>query len=336
MTQKIIKMLFGSHLYGTNTPSSDMDYKGVYLPTKEQILLGKFTKSISDNTKQGSDVKNTKDDVDTEMYSLHYFIELACAGDIVALDMLHAPISFWTISIDEDGVPSLYHPIWIELIELREKFYTKNLKAFVEYARKQASKYGVKGSRLKDAARVLEFLEYTAVEGAMADMSFRLKDVWDNLPEGEHIRKIPASPESNNIRMYEVCNRQMQETVTLGYAMKMIDAFYQTYGARAKLAAENKGIDWKAVSHAFRAAYEVKQLLTEGTITFPLREAKFLIQIKTGQLLYNNVAPMLDDLITEVEEISAKSLLPETVDRQYWEDFVLYAIQTYVFGDFTL
>jgi len=330
MTQ-IIKMLFGSHLYGTNTPSSDMDYKGVYLPTKKQIILGTFKKSISENTKQGSDTKNTKDDIDTEMYSLHYFIDLACAGETVALDMLHAPMEFWTLSTDEDGKPCTYHPIWMEIIDQRNMFYTKNLKAFVEYARRQASKYGVKGSRLNDAFRVLEFLGEAGVEGAMADTSYRLRDVWDQLPVGEHIRKIPATPESNDLRMYEVCNRQMQETVTLGYAIKMVGNFYEAYGSRAKMAAENKGVDWKAVSHAFRAAYEVKQLLTEGTITFPLREAEFLKQIKTGQLDYMSVvAPALNDLITEVEEISAKSLLPETVDRQYWQDFLVYAIETYV------
>ena len=30
--QTIMKSLYGSHLYGTNTADSDLDYKGVFLP----------------------------------------------------------------------------------------------------------------------------------------------------------------------------------------------------------------------------------------------------------------------------------------------------------------
>jgi predicted nucleotidyltransferase len=35
----IVEMRFGSHLYGTATPLSDLDYKGVYLPDGRDILL---------------------------------------------------------------------------------------------------------------------------------------------------------------------------------------------------------------------------------------------------------------------------------------------------------
>lgn len=36
---KILEMKFGSHLYGTNTPNSDLDYKAIYLPTAREIIL---------------------------------------------------------------------------------------------------------------------------------------------------------------------------------------------------------------------------------------------------------------------------------------------------------
>jgi predicted nucleotidyltransferase len=32
----IVKTIFGSRLYGTNNEESDLDYKGIYLPTKEE------------------------------------------------------------------------------------------------------------------------------------------------------------------------------------------------------------------------------------------------------------------------------------------------------------
>jgi predicted nucleotidyltransferase len=37
--RQIVRVQHGSHLYGTNTPSSDMDYKGVHIPNGRAIIL---------------------------------------------------------------------------------------------------------------------------------------------------------------------------------------------------------------------------------------------------------------------------------------------------------
>ena len=73
--QLIVKMKFGSHLYGTATEDSDLDYKGVFIPSLRQLLLNRVPKSINEST--GNDIsKNTKYDIDYDLYSLHYFIML--------------------------------------------------------------------------------------------------------------------------------------------------------------------------------------------------------------------------------------------------------------------
>lgn len=310
----IVKMKFGSHLYGTATPESDTDFKGVFLPSKEEILLGRIPKSISLSTKKG-DLKNTSQDVDTELYSLHYFIKLACDGETAAMDMLHAPESMLLATSD----------IWKAVIIRRHRFYTKNLKAFVGYARKQASKYGVRGSRLNDASRVIEF--FTGLHSS----ALTLSEVWDALPSGEHIFKYPARPEHNNKRLYEVCGRKIPESAQVSYANSIVYKFYSNYGERAVLAAKNEGIDWKAVSHAFRAAFQVKEILTEEKITFPLKEAEYLLAVKQGKLDYlTEVAPRLDELMAEVEKLSEKSLLPMEVDRGYWDTFIYSVCHAYL------
>jgi len=48
----VVHMIFGSHLYGTNTPDSDTDYKGIFLPSREQVFLGKIPKSYSTSPKK--------------------------------------------------------------------------------------------------------------------------------------------------------------------------------------------------------------------------------------------------------------------------------------------
>ena len=305
----IVKLKFGSHLYGTNTPESDIDYKGVFLPTIDEIFLNRIPKSINTNSKKsGATSKNTKDDIDCEIYSLHYFIQLACEGQTVALDMLHAPDNMILETSD----------IWEEIVKNRSRFYTKNLKAFIGYARKQAAKYGIKGSRLNAAKEMMDLLASTSEEK-------RVADVWDKLPLGEHIHIIEPNP--HNIEQVQVCGRIIQATSRVKYALEIVKTFYDNYGARAEKAAKNEGIDWKAVSHAIRAAYQLKEILEDGTITFPLKEADYVKQVKTGELDYQtDVAVRLESLMDEVESLSLKSDLPEKVDRKFWDEFIINVI----------
>ena len=131
----ITEMVFGSHLYGLETPTSDKDYKGIFLPHPRDILLGKAPKTIDTSTGDKSS-KNTVDDVDRQLYSLTKFISLACDGDTVALDMLHA----------SDDKLIANSEIWQYIRANRWRFYTTELTGLFGYVRKQAAKYGVKGS----------------------------------------------------------------------------------------------------------------------------------------------------------------------------------------------
>lgn len=301
----IVKMVFGSHLYGTATPNSDRDYKGVYLPTAREILLGRIPKSYNESTGDQHS-KNTSSDVDCEIYSLHYFLQLAVQGETAALDMLHAPVSLLEQSSD----------IWAELVAQRHRFYTRNLRAFVGYARRQASKYGIKGSRLSDAKRVLAFFQ-------QHEPGMKLLELWDSLPEGEHIHKLPSSDPRHPHRLYQVCGRKLIDTARLAQHIETISKFVEAYGARAKLAEANEGIDWKAVSHAFRAGYQVYRILRDGTFSYPLPEASFLMRVKQGEIPYREVGPALDRLIEACEELAVKSDLPEKCARNWWDDWLV-------------
>lgn len=313
----IVKMEFGSHLYGTVTEDSDQDYKGVFLPTKEQVFLGRIPKSCNETTKKGNIDKNLPTDIDTEIYSLHYFIELACQGQTVALDMLHAPDSM----ILESSI------IWNMITTNKEKFYTKDLKAFVGYARRQAAKYGIKGSRLNAARDVVAFLK-SAEEGS------KLSELWDFLPKGEHIHFLEKKKEANDLRTYQVVGKRFQETARVGYVLPILERFYNEYGKRAQQAAQNFGIDWKAISHAFRAAYQTREILTQQTITFPLKDAPFLKQVKKGELDYlTQVVPVLEELMDEVEQLSEVSTLPQKVNRKYWDKFIIDTLENEAFLD---
>lgn len=308
----VVKMKFGAHLYGLADAGSDLDYKGVFMPSRQEILLGRIPKSRHFTTGDHL-TKNSPGDMDVEIYSLHHFIDLACQCQIVAMDMLHAPDAFLEVS----SVP------WTALVKQRHRFYTKDLRVFAEYARRQTAKYGIKGSRLDAVAKVLTLLRRQRPDA-------RLTTVWNDLPREEHCSELPPAP--NGILQYQVCGKILQASVRIGQVISILEKFYDAYGERAKRAAENRDIDWKAVSHAVRAAVQTREILTIGTIRYPLKEAPLLKQIKAGQLDFTTeAAPLLASLIDEVEAMIDTCDLPAHADRDYWDDFLCDTLERHRF-----
>ena len=310
--EKIVLMKFGSHLYGTNSEMSDQDFKGIFLPSREDAFLGNIPKSHNNAKKKAENQKNTAEDIDIESYSLQYFIKLACEGQTVAIDMLHAP----------DNMILETSNIWTKIVKNRDKFYTKNLKAFVSYSRKQAARYGIKGSRLNSAKKFVSFL-------AGHPYKDQLSTIWGLLSTGDHCYHIGMN--KNGIEQYQICGKIFQSTAGIGYVCEIMKRFIEVYGKRAREAAMNKNIDFKAISHALRAAYQVRELLTTNTIVFPLKQAEFLKKIKLGELDYmTEVAPKLEALMAEVEMLSHNSTLPEKVDKKFWNGFIIAAMEGWI------
>ena len=305
----IVRMIFGSHLYGTNTENSDTDYKGVFLPTARDCYLGKIPKAVSDRTNKER-AKNSAADVDEEIYSLQHFIKMACSGEMVAMDMLHAPEEALLETSD----------LWRRIVAERKRFYTKDMRAFVGYARKQAAKYGIRGSRLDTLDQVIDVLKTYHPEERLRTAR-RLDGV-----VAEHYRRSQRVLGKRIITSYEICGKQYEDTVKVGYALDSIQQYRDSFGHRAEAANENQGIDWKAVSHAVRAGLQIKEMYQDGTVTFPLKERELVLAIKQGKMDFTaEVSPLLDTIMKEVEALAITSTLPEAVDIGFWEDFITEA-----------
>jgi len=159
----------------------------------------------------------------------------------------------------------------------------------------------------------------------------RLIDVWDKLPNLEHTRKYVD--DKTGLKTYEVCGKKLQETAKVEYVIPILEKYYSEYGGRAILAAKNMGIDFKAVSHAIRAAMQIREIFLYNDIKFPLKEAEFLREVKSGKLDYNTVvAPRLENLMDEIEELSGKSTLPNKPDYRFWEEWLCFVLEDNLFG----
>lgn len=93
----------GSHAYGTNLPTSDTDYAGVFVQDMDSILGMSYVEQINDD-------KN-----DIVIYELRRFLELLAKNNPTILELLNTP---------EDCV--IYkHPAFDVVFENRDKFLTK-------------------------------------------------------------------------------------------------------------------------------------------------------------------------------------------------------------------
>jgi hypothetical protein len=317
----IVKMRVGSHLYGTSTPASDVDYKGVYIPDAEQILLQRVKDSMPDpqgkpRVKEFGE-KNKAGDVDSEFYSLQRFLSLVAEGQTIGIDMIFAP--------KEAVVES--SPLWDYIVEHRDRLLNKDSAAFVGYCNSQAAKYSVKGERLAAARAAMElFREEWNNRGSQAKVQEvdreRLEALcteheWCNLLE------LPMGRDQKLGWFFEVCGRKISLTTSVKVAFETCERIVNNYGKRAQIAEENTGVDWKALSHAVRVATEAIELMRTGKVTFPLPNREHVLAIKTGQIPYEEVTQEIESLRKEVEKATLESILPEEPDYEFINGLVL-------------
>lgn len=307
----LFETVFGSHIYGTNTPNSDMDYKGIFMQDVKEIIFGKKRDSEVSCTKvkKGLGVRNSKDDIDREFKELRKFIFDALDGQTYAVDLLYSPRKLWTQT----------SPEWEYIVEHRDKFLSKKVNAFIGYCNQQASKYGLKGTRLGTVDQAIKILRTYLPTS-------RLEDNPD-LPESEFLKYQIYVHNRNNTkqpeRMLNILGKFYSGRTMVKLVLTSLEKFFNDYGERAKMAAANESIDFKAVSHAYRCCYQLAELATKHRVDFPLEQAPYLIQIKTGQVSWpKQVQDELPLLMEKSVKLIQESDLPEKPDKKFWDEFI--------------
>lgn len=247
-------------------------------------------------------LSSKENSIDEESYSLHKFIGLATQGQSIALEMLFAPAN------KIECGPKYY--IWQNLIEFRQKFISKDIHAFLGFAKKQASKYIVKGSRLT------KLQNFCYVLSDIKNSDAKLSVVWDLLPK-DNERINPQ-----NIRELQIGTKWFGETTSVQNTLLSVSKTLNKYGLRSQNAGLNK-VDWKSLSHAIRVCRQIIELLCFGHITFPLVDAELLLKIKQGNLSLDGVLDMIQGDMTFIELKLKESHLPLTTDKNFWDNWLL-------------
>lgn len=311
--QLVYLSLYGSNLYGTALPTSDTDYRGIFIPSMEDLLLGKAEKNIQFSTGDKG-TKNTSKDVDINLFSLSYFLELLADGDTGALDLF---FSFYR----KDTIIYCNNSIIDELKTNRRKLICSTLKPLTGYCLTQAAKYGLKGSRYR------ELLDFKTACTSMLLSSDKISDCIDKIKQflTENSLKYISIEIIKDIEYISILGTLTQTNLPMNTLIERLQTKINQYGNRVT----TSEVDSKSLMHAFRAVYELQELLSTGHIVFPLEKARELKQIR--QTANKDTLP---DTITKLEtelEYAQTCLQTTTLQESVDKDFIKYFIvRTYL------
>lgn len=317
--------LFGSKLYGTDTPESDTDYKAVYLPSVKQLLRGREIKNSVSST--GSDfAKNGADDEDFEMVPVQVFMRDFVAGQSYAYEL-----AFNALQTPDDEVNLQFKAMCRSLVD---NYLTANVKAMTGYALNQAQKYGVKGTRLNTLLVFNEVLSkhYDAnFNKRIGDVEQLVDDIdyltWqDSLIERVTYHGPKTRDPANLVDpAFTVLGKVFGFEITVADATARVGTMLKKYGVRAYEAQAAKGADWKAISHALRVIDQAIDLLDNHKLVFPLPLCDFYRDVKRGFYTWEHVAEIIEQRLLELEKAKERTSLPqhtpELVNSFYkWND----------------
>jgi len=283
--EKILKLRIGSHLYGTNTPTSDEDFSGVILPTENQLFgferLEQIDESIKSKDKFG---KNKKDAIDCVYYELRKFCKLAIDNNPNIIEQLF-------VNTDNLIFSNTYGQ---ELLKYNYLFPYVGLKTkFLAYAFSQKHKMIIRSDNFYSLENAYEYLTTNINK---EDEDYRQKLLIEVLPKNLPFFVLKG----NNIQCGDL---NFQKHFMIRKVYKMIEDRLSKVTNRKELLLKH-GYDCKFASHLIRLMVEGIELLKTGYLQFPLKDKELLLDIKMGKYKITDILNMSDEYEKEINSIT--------------------------------
>ena len=319
----VFKSIHGSHLFGTNYTGSDVDKKVVFAHSLSELITG------------ADDCFREHEPDDVENFSIKKFSQLLHQQQTNAIEMLFTPDEF----ILETS------PAWEELRANKHRLVSKNILPFVGYAKKQARVYSSKGNSLNmltalnadlkewlskntitDDTRAIEYTDSDICSKGLDNIMIEYPQL---LSRGEKFSTV-----GEPIPYIDVLNKQFECFVSIKEWAYRIQKMIDTYGNRAKSAAENGAFDRKAMYHAWRIVDEAIELLEAGSLILP-RPANALVIMRAirfdDAVSFEEAQNLLIDRYDHLmEKALPNSTLQADTNKQYIQDWFKQAQYEYI------
>jgi hypothetical protein len=313
--QIVDTVVYGSRNYGTETPTSDYDYKVIYVPSMRDMLLGKKFK-IFKNRFDSAGVPITDNHcsmpdggAEYEYIPLQTFIKDYTKGQTYA-----AEVMFALIANPEHKLHSLAK-------EVVGSFRVTDVLSMVGFAKKQTMDYISRARRLVDVKMMVDFLNSKI---ALGKPHAKLCEFIDEVPEKFH---IIMDKDVKPYRGIYVAGRQYSERTSISDICASLTIIRDDYGQRVVEAIGSGNIDWKSISAAVRCYEQAIELYQTNHITFPRKNAEYLLEVKQGKIPFDEVKPVLEELADRVDSIVVGD--PIYTEEQV-DDFIVEKLQAYL------
>lgn len=301
----VLLTLGGSHAYGMDKESSDLDIRGIALNSKEEILLGQdFEQVVDENT-------------DTTIYSFNKIIKLLTNQNPNVVEMLGLkPEHYLHLS-----------NIGNELIENRKMFLSKVcIHTFAGYAGSQLRRMENKAARFvgqkQNEAYILKSIN---------NAKYDFKNRYFPMNDGElNLYTDISNREEYDSEIFmdiDLKHYPLRDWASMWNEMKAIVSSYNKFSSRNKKAVEHDKLG-KHMAHLLRLYMMCIDILEkEEIVTYREEEHDLLMSIRNGEYLDENKQPIsaFYDLLNEYEKrfdyAKANTSLPETPNYKRINEF---------------
>lgn len=304
-SQIILLTLGGSHSYGMEQETSDLDVRGIAQNPKEEILLGTDFGQVTDTA------------TDTTIYSFNKIIPLLTSNNPNTIELLGCkPEHYFYLS-----------DIGKELLDNRKIFLSKLcIHTFGGYSSQQLRRMENKAARLISQTQREEYI-LRSIQNAKYDFKSRY------YPQGDsdinlYIGASKQEGYDSEIFMDVHLNHYpLRDWTGMWNEMKAIVSSYNKIGKRNEHAISHDKLG-KHMAHLIRLYIMCIDILEkEEIITYRLAEHDLLMGIRNGEWLDQNRQPTsaFYDLLNEYEKRLKYAVdntsLPETPDYKKIDEF---------------
>jgi len=306
--------LGGSHAYGTNIEGSDIDIRGVALPTRREIITGdSFEQVLNEPT-------------DTTIYEFRKLVSLLSNCNPNTIELLGCRPEQYII----------YNSAAKELFNNKYLFLSKKAAtSFGGYATAQLRRLDNKSARvLKDEEHEKHIINsINSARMTFSEKYFYLPEDFIKLYVDKAVNPEMESEIFMDINLHHY---PLRDYKCMWNEMHQIVKDYAKIGKRNSNAIKRNKLS-KHMMHLIRLYLMGIDILLEGKIiTYREKEHDFLMEIRNGKYLDEFGMPtkefmdIVDYYENKFNQAKVKSELPEKPDYKKIKDFVCDIIEKYV------
>ena len=299
--------LGGSHAYGTNIETSDLDVRGCALNSKEEILTNQHYEQFVDEK------------TDTTIYAFNKLISLLCNCNPNTIEMLGLkPEHYLYLS-----------PVGRELPSNKDLFLSKKAaQAFGGYATAQLRRLDNKAARLVGQTQREQHI-LNSINNVMADFNERYSPYPDDAIRLYTDKSDKEDMESEIFMDVKLTRYPLRDYKSMWSEMHNVVKDYAKIGKRNQHAIEHNKLG-KHMMHLIRLYMMCLDILeNKEIVTFRSKEHDLLMSIRNGKYLDANRQPipeffeMVDEYEKKMQYAKENTDLPEKPDYKKIQEFVM-------------